>query len=171
MIRKEMCGPTLQENFRSPILQQHCRQQNLSVDDLMKTRSMKHWARSGSVEGWKRSHQGSLWMYRTISKECKALYRLWRQTTMEWRSGSYLQHLIRMKKNTWRTFWRRFQRLKPFIQWGIHKRRIDEAEFQDAFRKMIDRNQETTVCFIVGSFYLAGMAKEFINQEEENVRL
>ena len=26
---------------------------------------------------------GSLWMYRTISKECKALYRLWRQTTME----------------------------------------------------------------------------------------
>jgi dihydrofolate synthase/folylpolyglutamate synthase len=36
---------------------------------------------------------------------------------------------------------------------------------------MIDRNQETTVCFVVGSFYLAGMAKEFINQEEENVRL
>ena len=35
----------------------------------------------------------------------------------------------------------------------------------------IDRNQETTVCFVVGSFYLAGMAKEFINQEEENVRL
>ena len=56
-------------------------------------------------------------------------------------------------------------------QVGIHKRRIDEAEFQDAFRKMIDRNQETTVCFVVGSFYLAGMAKEFINQEEENVRL
>ena len=54
---------------------------------------------------------------------------------------------------------------------GIHKRRIDEEEFQDAFRKMIDRNQETTVCFVVGSFYLAGMAKEFINQEEENVRL
>ena len=26
---------------------------------------------------------GSLWMYRTISKECKDLYRLWRQTTME----------------------------------------------------------------------------------------
>ena len=61
--------------------------------------------------------------------------------------------------------------IEAFYTVGIHKRRIDEAEFQDAFRKMIDRNQETTVCFVVGSFYLAGMAKEFINQEEENVRL
>ena len=61
--------------------------------------------------------------------------------------------------------------IEAFYTVGIHKRRINEAEFQDAFRKMIDRNQETTVCFVVGSFYLAGMAKEFINQEEENVRL
>ena len=61
--------------------------------------------------------------------------------------------------------------IEAFYTVGIHKRRIDEEEFQDAFRKMIDRNQETTVCFVVGSFYLAGMAKEFINQEEENVRL
>lgn len=61
--------------------------------------------------------------------------------------------------------------IEAFYTIGIHKRRIDEEEFQDAFRKMIDRNQETTVCFVVGSFYLAGMAKEFINQEEENVRL
>ena len=53
--------------------------------------------------------------------------------------------------------------IEAFYTVGIHKRRIDEAEFQDAFRKMIDRNQETTVCFVVGSFYLAGMAKEFIN--------
>ena len=61
--------------------------------------------------------------------------------------------------------------IEAFYTVGIHKRRIDQEEFQDAFRKMIDRNQETTVCFVVGSFYLAGMAKEFINQEEENVRL
>lgn len=61
--------------------------------------------------------------------------------------------------------------IEAFYTVGIHKRRIDEEDFQNAFRKMIDRNQETTVCFVVGSFYLAGMAKEFINQEEENVRL
>lgn len=61
--------------------------------------------------------------------------------------------------------------IEDFYTVGIHKRRIDKEEFQDAFRKMIDRNQETTVCFVVGSFYLAGMAKEFINQEENNVRL
>ena len=60
--------------------------------------------------------------------------------------------------------------IEDFYTVGIHKRRIEEAEFQNAFRKMIDRDQETTVCFVVGSFYLAGMAKEFINQEENNVR-
>ena len=42
--------------------------------------------------------------------------------------------------------------IEAFYTVGIHKRRINEAEFQDAFRKMIDRNQETTVCFVVGSF-------------------
>lgn len=61
--------------------------------------------------------------------------------------------------------------IEAFYTVGIHKRRIQEEEFQNAFRKMIERNQETTVCFVVGSFYLAGMAKEFINQEEDNVRL
>lgn len=62
--------------------------------------------------------------------------------------------------------------IEAFYTVTINNRKIQEEEFQDAFRKMIDRDKETTVCFVVGSFYLAGMAKEFVNnQEEENVRL
>lgn len=60
--------------------------------------------------------------------------------------------------------------VEAFYTVAINQRRIDKEEFQNVFRKMIDRNKETTVCFVVGSFYLAGMAKDFINQEEENVR-
>ena len=61
--------------------------------------------------------------------------------------------------------------IEAFYTVSINKRKIDTKEFQDTFRKMIDRDNENTVCFVVGSFYLAGMAKDFINQEEDNVRL
>ena len=80
-------------------------------------------------------------------------------------------HLHQNEEEYMKNILKTIPEIEAFYTVGIHKRRIDEAEFQDAFRKMIDRNQETTVCFVVGSFYLAGMAKEFINQEEENVRL
>ena len=41
--------------------------------------------------------------------------------------------------------------IEAFIQWGFIR---EESMKQNSgcFRKMIDRNQETTVCFVVGSF-------------------
>ncbi len=53
---------------------------------------------------------------------------------------------------------------------SIRGRRIDPYEFESVFRQMIDRSGKEDVCFVVGSFYLAGMAKELISQEEEDVR-
>lgn len=53
---------------------------------------------------------------------------------------------------------------------SIQGRRIDPYEFESVFRQMIDRSGKEEVCFVVGSFYLAGMAKELISQEEEDVR-
>ena len=61
--------------------------------------------------------------------------------------------------------------IEAFYTVAIDHRRISEEEFQDVFRQMIDRREKDTVCFVVGSFYLAGMAKDFINQEEKDVKL
>lgn len=49
-----------------------------------------------------------------------------------------------------------------FCQIGIDKRRIDEQEFASAFEQLIKDRDEDTVCFIVGSFYLAGITKKCI---------
>lgn len=61
--------------------------------------------------------------------------------------------------------------IEAFYTVAIDHRRIREEEFQNVFRQMIDRREKDTVCFVVGSFYLAGMAKDFINQEEKDVKL
>lgn len=53
----------------------------------------------------------------------------------------------------------------------IDGRDIDPEQFRKVFRQMIDSSGKGDVCFVVGSFYLAGMAKELISQEEEDVRL
>ncbi len=61
--------------------------------------------------------------------------------------------------------------IEAFYTVAIDHRRIKEEEFQNVFRQMIDQREKDTVCFVVGSFYLAGMAKDFINQEEKDVKL
>lgn len=57
--------------------------------------------------------------------------------------------------------------IDQFYTVTITNRRISKEEFQNTFHQMIDRRKKDTVCFVVGSFYLAGMAKDFINQEEK----
>ena len=61
--------------------------------------------------------------------------------------------------------------IEAFYTVAINNRRIKEEEFQNVFCKMIEERENDTVCFVVGSFYLAGMAKDFINQEENDVKL
>ena len=61
--------------------------------------------------------------------------------------------------------------IEAFYTVAINNRRIKEEEFQNAFHKMIEERENDTVCFVVGSFYLAGMAKDLINQEENDVKL
>ena len=60
--------------------------------------------------------------------------------------------------------------IEAFYTVAIDHRKIKEEEFQEVFRRMIDRREKDVVCFVVGSFYLAGMAKDFINQEENDVK-
>lgn len=60
--------------------------------------------------------------------------------------------------------------IETFYTVTIKNRRINKEEFQDVFRQMIDQREKDMTCFVVGSFYLAGMAKEFMNQEEEEER-
>ena len=60
--------------------------------------------------------------------------------------------------------------IEEFYTVEIKNRRINEKAFQNVFQKMIDQRDKDTICFVVGSFYLAGMAKEFINQEEKHVK-
>ena len=60
--------------------------------------------------------------------------------------------------------------IEEFYTVEIKNRRINEEAFQNVFQKMIDQRDKDTMCFVVGSFYLAGMAKEFINQEEKHVK-
>jgi dihydrofolate synthase/folylpolyglutamate synthase len=61
-------------------------------------------------------------------------------------------------------------KIEAFYTVAINNRRINEEEFQDVFRRMIDQREKDTVCFVVGSFYLAGMAKDFMDQEEKDVK-
>lgn len=61
--------------------------------------------------------------------------------------------------------------IDTFYTVTIDHRRIKEEEFRDVFQRMIDQREKDTVCFVVGSFYLAGMAKDFMNQEEKDVKL
>ena len=60
--------------------------------------------------------------------------------------------------------------IEEFYTVAIKNRKIDEEEFRNVFQKMIDQRDKDTICLVVGSFYLAGMAKEFINQEEKDVK-
>lgn len=66
---------------------------------------------------------------------------------------------------------KQIQGIEVFYTVAINNRRIKEEEFQNAFRQMIEERENDTTCFVVGSFYLAGMAKDFINQEENDVKL
>lgn len=66
---------------------------------------------------------------------------------------------------------KRLPGIEQFYTVAIHGRSINRDEFENVFRQMIDGSGKEEVCFVVGSFYLAGMAKEFISQEEEDVRL
>lgn len=61
--------------------------------------------------------------------------------------------------------------IEQFFTVTIRGRKIDRDEFERVFRQMIDGSDREEICFVVGSFYLAGMAKELISQEEEDVRL
>lgn len=72
----------------------------------------------------------------------------------------YMKNILKKIKN-----------VEAFYTVMINQRRIKEEEFQNVFHQMIDRREKDTVCFVVGSFYLAGMAKDFINQEEKDVKL
>ena len=56
--------------------------------------------------------------------------------------------------------------VERFCRLNIDGRRIDEKEFAAAFQQLIENRDDDTVCFIVGSFYLAGIAKSYNIQEE-----
>ena len=55
---------------------------------------------------------------------------------------------------------RNLSKTEWFCQIGIEGRRIDQQEFMSAFEQLIKDRDEDTVCFIVGSFYLAGITKK-----------
>lgn len=50
-------------------------------------------------------------------------------------------------------------------------RTVDIKEFQNAFEQMIESTDKDTTCFVVGSFYLAGITKQYITRRKENVKL
>lgn len=56
--------------------------------------------------------------------------------------------------------------VERFCHLNIDGRRIDEKEFAAAFQQLIEDRDDDTVCFIVGSFYLAGITKNYMIQEE-----
>ncbi len=50
-------------------------------------------------------------------------------------------------------------------------RTVNVEEFQNAFEQMMKNSDKDTACFVVGSFYLAGVVKQYITRRKENVKL
>ncbi|MCI5623739.1 MULTISPECIES: bifunctional folylpolyglutamate synthase/dihydrofolate synthase [Anaerostipes] len=60
--------------------------------------------------------------------------------------------------------------LESFQTISINGRVVDEKEFQNAFEEMIRVKDKETICFVVGSFYLVGITKQYISRRKEYVK-
>lgn len=61
--------------------------------------------------------------------------------------------------------------IESFDTVPICERTVNEGKFQDAFEHMMENTDKDTTCFVVGSFYLAGITKQYITRRKENVKL
>lgn len=59
----------------------------------------------------------------------------------------------------------------PNVEWfqkiPVVGRKIGREDFQTAFEQMIEKADDQTTCFVVGSFYLAGETKQYISRRKE----
>ena len=94
-----------------------------------------------------------------------------RSTFFEKEKKFCLGHLIKMKKINMREILKKISGVELFYTVPICGRTVDIKEFQNAFEQMIESTDKDTTCFVVGSFYLAGITKQYITRRKENVKL
>lgn len=70
------------------------------------------------------------------------------------------------EEETMRQMLERIPGVEKIYHIQISGRNVDIEQFQDAFDQMMMYKEDDTACFVAGSFYLVGTAKQYISQEE-----
>ena len=75
------------------------------------------------------------------------------------------------EENSMRTVLSGLPLTEMFLELSVQNRTVNEQEFESAFEQLIKDRDENTVCFVVGSFYLAGITKKCVIRRKQDVRL